>query len=377
MAHTDNTEDASLQLLPKITLHEALENGRYEEASMLIKGETEENLMKCYKNYDGYTPPSFKSYVHIIAGLTHEEQAVRLCRELFSQITEAENREKMLNATVVEEMRCGTKTIRARVAAIHIAAYTGNSGVVKLLEEYGVDVQCKTSETLDNKMTTGIMPLYWAAGSGRIEVVELLIASIGDVNASCSINGDTALHVACLCGQSDLVEWLMDNRANVDARRKKGDTPLYIAAKEGHREVANLLLDHEADVNASLHINSATPLFIAAMNGHYDVVELLLNRRADVNTSTHTKNVTPIFIAAYTGNDEVVRLLLDHNADVNTKRNTDGATPLYIAAQTGQYEVVKLLLDNNANPNERCHNGSRPINAAQSNNHSDIVELLQ
>ena len=168
MDFTDNMEHVPLLSLSKNRLHIALENGRYKEAHELIKSEGEDFLIRCFENYEGYSPPSYKSSLHLIAAITDEEQAVRLCRELLSKIKDAGNRERLLNATVVEAFRRGEQTLRARVAAIHIAAYNGNSGIVRLLcQEYGVDVNCSNSERLDKRPLKGIAPIHWASLNHR------------------------------------------------------------------------------------------------------------------------------------------------------------------------------------------------------------------
>ena len=362
--------------LEKTRLHDALENGRYDQASTLMEYETEDYLTKCYENYTDYEPPSNKSCLHIMAGLADEQQAVRLFREFFGRVTDAEVRGRLLNATVVEEVHIGSETTRARMTAIHKAAYSGNSGVVRLLcQEFGVDAQCNTSGILSGQQITGITPLYWAAAKGHAEVAKLLIDIIGDVNVSCTDHRDTPLHVACLYGHSDLAEWFLDNNAKVNATRTDGATPLFIAAENGHHEVVNLLLGHKADVNAARK-TGATPLFIAAINGHYEVVKLLLQNKAGVNIGRKT-GATPLYISAWKGHSKIVKLLLDHEADVNASRKT-GETPLYAAAENGHLEVVKLLLARQADVNKtRQEDGSRPIDAAQLNHYLDIVELLQ
>ena len=64
----------------------------------------------------------------------------------------------------------------ARVAAIHIAAYSGNAGVVRLLcQEYGIDVNCNTGEELGDRPRKSITPLKWASKAGHLEVVKLLL----------------------------------------------------------------------------------------------------------------------------------------------------------------------------------------------------------
>jgi len=263
-----NDVETPLVPLRKNRLHEALENGHYEEASELIRSNGEDYLIECYENYKGYSPPSFKSCLHIIAGLVDEQQAVRLCREFLSQIAQAENRDKLLYATVMEVF----VRVRARVAAIHIAAYKGNMRVVRLLcQEYNVDANCSTSKWLGERLLTGITPLGWAAAGGHIELVKLLIDIIGDVNVSYSDNSDTTLHVACSCGHSELVKWLLARQADVSAREQTGPTPLHVAAWNGHVDIVKLLLDNEADVNASRTDDGTTPLHAAARSGHADI----------------------------------------------------------------------------------------------------------
>jgi len=307
---TENTEAVPLLALHKTELHVALENGRYEAASELIKSESEEFLMKCYENYEGYSPPSYKSNLHIIAGLPDKEQAVRLCKELLDNVKEQGNRERLLNATVVEQVSYSSWTVRARVAAIHIATCSGNSVIVRLLcDKYGVDVNCSTSEAFGKQPQKDMTPLHWAAAYGHVEVVKLLLDNNADVNAS---------------------------------RTNDGTTSLYIAAYNGRTEVVKLLLDNNADVNASRTDDGTTPLYIAAQYGHTEVVNLLLDNNADVNARRTNDGDTPLYIAAYSGRTEVVKLLLDNNADVNIERH-DGEKPIDAALQCRHWDIVKLL----------------------------------
>ena len=306
MDFTDNMDDDNMEYVPLLPLHKnelhtALENGRYIEAQELIRSETEDFLVECFENYEGYSPPSYKSSLHLIAAIKDEEQAARLCRELLSKVKDVENREHLLNATVVEQFRI----VRPRVAAIHIAAYNGNAGVVRLLrQEYGVDVNCNTSETIREEPQKGITPIHWASVHGRTEVVKLLL----------------------------------DMKADVNVRDTDGFTPLYIAAQNGHTEVVKLLLDHKADVNASRHTDGATPLYIAAWNGHTEVVKLLLDHKADLNASRHTDGSTPLYIAATNGHTEVVKLLINKDADADTKRQVCEA-----ARQNRNLDIIKFV----------------------------------
>jgi len=108
---------------------------------------------------------------------------------------------------VVDEFDMGGLTVCARVAAIHIAAYNGNSVVVKLLcQEYGVDVNCSTSQTLEEKPKRGLTPLEWAARKGHTATMKMLMDNKADVNRS-SKSGITPLHVAAHDEHTEAVEW--------------------------------------------------------------------------------------------------------------------------------------------------------------------------
>ena len=58
-------------------------------------------------------------------------------------------------------------------------------------------------------------PLMTAVGIGAVDVVKKLIASGADVNEKMS-NGITALHVASVKGDADMVQLLLKNGANVN-----------------------------------------------------------------------------------------------------------------------------------------------------------------
>ena len=60
----------------------------------------------------------------------------------------------------------------------------------------------------------------------------------------------TALHIAAKMGELNVVQFLLDERANVNARTHHDETPLMEATDHGHQKVAELLIKFEADVNA-------------------------------------------------------------------------------------------------------------------------------
>jgi len=93
-------------------------------------------------------------------------------------------------------------------------------------------------------------------------------------------SNDSALIAAAHEGRIDVVRFLLDHGADIDAM-SGGWNALVAAAHEGRVETVGLLLDRGADVNAAPGGRSA--LVAAAHEGQLDVVKLLVERGADVN----------------------------------------------------------------------------------------------
>uniref|UniRef100_A0A8C5IF51 Uncharacterized protein n=1 Tax=Junco hyemalis TaxID=40217 RepID=A0A8C5IF51_JUNHY len=148
--------------------------------------------------------------------------------------------------------------------------------------------------------------------------------------------GNTALHIAALAGQQDVVRELVNYGANVNAQSQKGFTPLYMAAQENHLEVVKFLLENG---------DGFTPLAVALQQGHENVVAHL------INYGTKGKVRLPaLHIAARNDDTRTAAVLLqnDPNADVLSKT---GFTPLHIAAHYENLSVAQLLLNRGASVN--------------------------
>ena len=104
--------------------------------------------------------------------------------------------------------------------------------------------------------------MHGASAEGHKDVVELLLANKAEVNAK-DKNGDTPLHEAAFMDHSDVAALLLANKADINAKGKDGDTPLHVAAAKGHKDVAELLLTKGADVNPKNN-NGWTPLSLCA-----------------------------------------------------------------------------------------------------------------
>jgi ankyrin repeat protein len=160
----------------------------------------------------------------------------------------------------------------------------------------------------------------------------------------------TPLHYAAREGELQVVEWLIEKEAEVDAKDSQdGRTPLSCAAGNGHLEVVKSLLDKGAEVDSKDNWGR-TPLIYTAANGHLEMVRLLVaTGKAEVDSRDIASlfspgGWTPLSLAAYYGHLEVVRLLVaTGKAEVDSK-DLSQRTPLSYAAANGHLEVVKFLV---------------------------------
>lgn len=76
---------------------------------------------------------------------------------------------------------------------------------------------------------------------------------------ACVGSGLRSLDEAATLGQKEMVERILAEGADVNARNKDGFTLLHVAASQGHRDVVELLLAKGADLNAKDN-NGFTPL---------------------------------------------------------------------------------------------------------------------
>ncbi|WP_341810971.1 ankyrin repeat domain-containing protein [Wolbachia endosymbiont (group B) of Chesias legatella] len=126
---------------------------------------------------------------------------------------------------------------------MHFAAHRGARNVVTLLLNNKADVYAKTAGKYKEYTA-----LHLATISGSVETVKLLLNYGVDVNAKW-IQNATPLHIAAKKGHVDVVKLLLDYRADVNAKTDEGNTPLSLALENSYSKIIDLLL---ADPNINI-----------------------------------------------------------------------------------------------------------------------------
>ena len=165
-----------------------------------------------------------------------------------------------LDARQTQEPRDGNRNMLNRIGSTPFlqAAKVADAEMMRLLVELGANPSLATDE--------GVTPLMAAAGVGiwkigenpgtnedALAAVELAWELGNDVNAA-DTNGDTALHGAIHRGAGNIVRFLVEKGANIDAVNGKGWSPLSVAQGvfypntfNRHPELVTLLTELGAD----------------------------------------------------------------------------------------------------------------------------------
>ncbi|KAL6824588.1 ankyrin repeat-containing domain protein [Trichoderma sp. SZMC 28015] len=173
----------------------------------------------------------------------------------------------------------------------------------------------------------------------------------------------TGLHIAAESGWNEIVEILLQDIADADARDEFNRTPFYLAASSGHSAVMRTLLSSDQiDVNVISSESRYTPLICAAQRGHAAAVKLLLDT-GKVNAGfTCKRQKAALWYAVVGGHVDAMLLLLNaQNYDSHMVRE------IYSSALLGavimqQEPIVQVLLETGyADVNVQTTNKNSPF----------------
>eukprot|EP00435_Cladocopium_sp_Y103_P066594 s32_g28.t2 len=213
------------------------------------------------------------------------------------------------------------------------AAWTGDSvGLEKLLK-------CPRDPNVVN--IRGLTPLHYAASSGQLEPIRLLLEAGAKLEARTTAASWMApLHLAARNGRLDVVRVLVEAGAEKDQLATSlGVTPMYFAARQGHLDIVRWLVEAGARIEAAAVVGFA-PLHGAAEGGRLDIMRFLLDCGATVDPKESP--LSPLYLAALSGHLHIVRLLVESGANY-FRTSTNGTSALDVASQQGHVEIVRFL----------------------------------
>ncbi|KAL4778818.1 ankyrin repeat-containing domain protein [Aspergillus varians] len=190
--------------------------------------------------------------------------------------------------------------------ALHTIAMIGNTKIAQLLLDHGADADMEDAEgstALQEAATHGSVDMvklilthqgldpnnerwlrqaqfYNAVCEGEETTVRLLLEQGVDMTVR-NVRGAYPLHWAAEHGHRGVASILLSVGAQVDAKDKFEETALFLACRRRNEEMVHFLLDNGADINARGWKGKETVLSLVTAWGELQLVELLLKRGAD------------------------------------------------------------------------------------------------
>jgi ankyrin repeat protein len=164
----------------------------------------------------------------------------------------------------------------------------------------------------------GFSALIHASQQGYVEVVQTLLARKADPNQGSTDKDQlTPLLVACQAGHRDCGEALLVAGALLEPRSGCNHTPLLSAAVNGKLEVLEMLLQRRADVGA-VDNQGRTPLMLAAFMGFHASVSALIKGGAALEERCIAER-TPLLWALTSPKAcavDCIQVLIEHGCDM-------------------------------------------------------------
>ena len=261
----------------------------------------------------------------------------------------------------------------------------------------------------------GMTALLYAARDGRLGAARRLVAAGANIEQP-EANGIRPLLMSLLNNKLEVAQFLLSQKADVNAAAFWGRTPLWAAVEYRNLDMNNVeqdapkdngvdrapilafikvLIDAGANVNARtrevfpsrrwlyslndvswVDFTGQTPFLRAALSGDTATMKLLVQHGADPNLPT-LAGTTPLMAAAgvaggvaqtYTESPQAlidaVNLCLELGADINAT-NSMGLTALLGAANRGSNDIIEILVKRGARLDIKDKEGRTPTRWAE------------
>lgn len=277
--------------------------------------------------------------------------------------------------------RYGLKNSRKN-SALTLALARKNADVLKAFRQKGIDVTSTRTDVArvdinsfrqsiqkSGSLYKGWPVLSIASLLGEQDIVNKLVQQGEDVNAR-DKSGYTALHRASSKGQLETMQILHASGADVNAVSEKNETPLFMAAQTGRLKAVQWLLQQDAD-SAVVTSSKGSALSVAISNGHAEVAEELVGKNLD-QASLHEA-----LLLAVQHNQPQVSLKLIPRDRLLNKQDSNQRSVLWHTANLGQEKVsAALLLTKSVKVDQKDINGYSPLARAVLKGHRNIAAIM-
>lgn len=146
------------------------------------------------------------------------------------------------------------------------------------------------------------------------------------------------LQACVLYNNVNLLEFLIENKANVNCRNNAQETPLHIACMNNYLGIVRILLKHKANVNCLTNMR----LSCVHLTHNFTILNLLYKHHIDLNVQD-LHGFTALHEAIYNGNMNKIKWLMNRKVNINLLTSLN-ETPLDLALDRGFKYIIQYLI---------------------------------
>ncbi|XP_062592261.1 putative ankyrin repeat protein RF_0381 [Saccostrea cucullata] len=220
---------------------------------------------------------------------------------------------------------------------LHYASRIGEFSISRYLV-------AKYPKLINVKNNQGYTVLHSGFVCGDRELVSFLIEKGLDINALTN-EGESVLHIACRNGKYDACEFIVINYPKlIDVKDNDGYTALHSACVNGDRKLISFLIQKGLNISA-LTNDGESVLDIACLNGRYDACEFLITHFPQLIDVRNNSGYKALNSACVNGDRKLISFLIEKGSDVNSMTNS-GESVLHITCLNGKYDACEFLASN-------------------------------
>lgn len=236
----------------------------------------------------------------------------------------------------------GSTAMVALVSSSHPAQAGKMGDLVRLFCQYA------NPDGVDNEQ----YPLATAISFRYSEAITALVESGATIDNIISASAIGNLEMVKTLFHQDLPSYINSFGMITESQKELRELALSAACMMGHLEIVQFLVEQDVDIDAKSSIEGGSALVEASINNRIEVVKYLLTQNVDI-ASQDNQGFTALHWATWHGYLELAKLLLEHNAPLEIL-NTYGGTVIYTAVHgfvhgyypvTNQLEILQTLID--------------------------------
>ncbi len=394
-----------------ILLNNAANDGDYKTVIELLVAKANPNLIPKQHNGSPLTNACRKGYLRIVNALIEAGADVNLIDKrderpliVASNAYKKENIVKIISVL----LKNGAKPNLFKKdtdGSLHYAAMFGHFKAVKLLVEYGANVNLhgaykrtpliyaaadasspemvkfllKAKANINAKNEAGENALFEliTRENPNIEIAEILIDNGINLHYK-NKNYGTALHWAAFCGRKNIIELLLKKAAKVNEKDHSGETAIAKAMSEEKKDIVKLLFKYGADAESKSRFGYSLLEFASEIGDKEFAKEILAKQKEKRNQIKKKPKSNPeaLVQAAQKGNLAMLKLLLESGTKPDDRSSAGAETALMKAAYYGKLKTLNFLLKAGADIHLRDYRGNTAFIHAAWSGHTNVLKKL-